>query len=103
MYREAVRQRKALSRTSSNILLNSVHLQNQPYNYTPTNNRMKFNVPRHSDCDEPNLIIKESQQECYSEISELEVIDLIISRVITFIVTLESRERYIIHEQFRVV
>lgn len=73
--REAIRQRKALSRTSSNILLNSVHLQNQPYNYTPPNNRLKaYNVPRHSSDCEPNLIIKESQQECHSEISELEVI-----------------------------
>lgn len=76
MHREAVRQRKALSRTSSNILLNSVHLQNQPYSCQPSNNRARSynnNGPRHSECDEPNLIIKESQQECHSEISELEV------------------------------
>jgi hypothetical protein len=70
--REAVRQRKALSRTSSNILLNSVHLQNQSYNYQPTNNRMKVHNGRPSDCEEPNLMIKE-QQESHSEISDLEV------------------------------
>lgn len=68
-YREAVRQRKALSRTSSNILLNSV----QPYNYQPINNRLKLQAPRFSDCDENNLTIKESQQESHSEVSELEV------------------------------
>lgn len=73
VYREAVRQRKALSRTSSNILLNSVHLQNQSYNYQPSNNRAKVQNARASDCDEPNLIIKESQQESHSEISDLEV------------------------------
>lgn len=67
--REAVRQRKALSRTSSNILLNSV----QPYNYQPINNRLKLQAPRFSDCDEHNLTIKESQQESHSEVSELEV------------------------------
>lgn len=71
--REAVRQRKALSRTSSNILLNSVHLQNQSCNYQPSNNRMKIQNARASDCEEPNLIIKESQQESHSEISDLEV------------------------------
>jgi hypothetical protein len=69
LHREAVRQRKALSRTSSNILLNSV----QPYNYQPINNRLKLQAPRFSDCDEHNLTIKESQQESHSEISELEV------------------------------
>lgn len=69
--REAVRQRKALSRTSSNILLNSV--QNQSYNYQPSNNRMKVQNARPSDCEEPNLTIKEFQQESHSEISDLEV------------------------------
>lgn len=73
MYREAIRQRKALSRTSSNILLNSVHLQNQPYNYQPINNRLKLQTPRFSDCNEQNLTIKESHQESHSEVSELEV------------------------------
>lgn len=73
--REAVRQRKALSRTSSNILLNSVHLQNQSYNYQPSNinNRTKVQNTRSSDCDEPNLVIKESHHESHSEISDLEV------------------------------
>lgn len=70
-HREAVRQRKALSRTSSNILLNSV----QPYNYQPIN-RLKLQAPRFSDCDEHNLTIKELQQESHSEISELEVSEL---------------------------
>lgn len=69
LHREAIRQRKALSRTSSNILLNSV----QPYNYQPINNRLKLQAPRFSDCDEHNLTIKESQQESHSEVSELEV------------------------------
>ncbi|CAG9809873.1 unnamed protein product [Chironomus riparius] len=73
IFKEAVRQRKALSRTSSNILLNSVHLQNQPYNYQPINNRLKLQTPRFSDCDENNLTIKEAQQESHSEVSELEV------------------------------
>ncbi|KAG5673807.1 hypothetical protein PVAND_003823 [Polypedilum vanderplanki] len=73
IFKEAVRQRKALSRTSSNILLNSVHLQNQPYNYQPINNRLKLQTPRFSDCDEQNLTIKEAHQESHSEVSELEV------------------------------
>jgi hypothetical protein len=73
IHREALRQRKALSRTSSNILLNSVHLQNQSCNYQPSNNRMKVQNARPSDCEEPNLVIKESQQESHSEISDLEV------------------------------
>jgi len=69
--REAVRQRKALSRTSSNILLNSV--QNQ-YNYQPPNNRpARMQNVRASDCDdELNLTIKEVQQESHSEVSDLE-------------------------------
>ena len=80
-YREAVRQRKALSRTSSNILLNSVHLQNQSYNYQPSNNRMKLQNSRPSDCEEPNLVVKESHQESHSEVSELEV-NLLISLIV---------------------
>ncbi|KAL5283024.1 hypothetical protein ACFFRR_005781 [Megaselia abdita] len=35
IFKEAVRQRKALSRTSSNILLNSVHLGNTSHNLNP--------------------------------------------------------------------
>ncbi|CRK89463.1 CLUMA_CG003204, isoform A [Clunio marinus] len=73
IFKEALRQRKALSRTSSNILLNSVHLQNQSYNYQPPNNRLKLQNSRPSDCQEPNLIIKESQQESHSEISDLDL------------------------------
>lgn len=35
---------------------------------------MKVHNARPSDCEEPNLIIKESMQESHSEISDLEVI-----------------------------
>jgi octopamine receptor beta len=68
--REAVRQRKALSRTSSNILLNSVHLQNPSgtlHPHYPTHQRP-------SDCD-IGLSIKDIQHDTHSEMSDLDVSD----------------------------
>ncbi|KAM7363503.1 octopamine beta3 receptor isoform 2-T3 [Cochliomyia hominivorax] len=60
IYKEAVRQRKALSRTSSNILLNSVHMgQTQQ----PTN----LNYLHPSDCE-----LTLTREETHSAISNLE-------------------------------
>lgn len=60
--REAVRQRKALSRTSSNILLNSVHM-----GHTQSTN---LNYLHPSDCELSATIARE---ETHSAISNLEV------------------------------
>ncbi|SPP82554.1 blast:Octopamine receptor beta-3R [Drosophila guanche] len=63
IFKEAVRQRKALSRTSSNILLNSVHMgQTQQ----PTN--LSYLHP--SDCD---LNVASTREETHSALSNLEV------------------------------
>jgi hypothetical protein len=70
LHREAVRQRKALSRTSSNILLNSVHLHNQSSSLNPhhlTNNHL-----RTSDCDLESTN-KDIQLDTHSELSDLDV------------------------------
>ncbi|XP_034660272.1 octopamine receptor beta-3R isoform X3 [Drosophila subobscura] len=62
IFKEAVRQRKALSRTSSNILLNSVHMgQTQQ----PTN--LSYLHP--SDCD---LNVASTREETHSALSNLE-------------------------------
>jgi len=61
--REAIRQRKALSRTSSNILLNSVHMG---HTQQPTN--LSYLHP--SDCD---LNATSAREETHSALSNLEV------------------------------
>jgi len=61
--REAIRQRKALSRTSSNILLNSVHMG---HTQRPTN--LSYLHP--SDCD---LNATSAREETHSALSNLEV------------------------------
>lgn len=63
LFREAVRQRKALSRTSSNILLNSVHMGHAQQ---PTN--LSYLHP--SDCD---LNVHSAREETHSALSNLEV------------------------------
>ncbi|XP_046805938.1 octopamine receptor beta-3R isoform X2 [Lucilia cuprina] len=60
IYKEAVRQRKALSRTSSNILLNSVHMG---HTQQPTN----LNYLHPSDCE-----FTLTREETHSAISNLE-------------------------------
>ncbi|XP_030564003.1 octopamine receptor beta-3R-like isoform X2 [Drosophila novamexicana] len=62
IFKEAVRQRKALSRTSSNILLNSVHMG---HTQQPTN--LSYLHP--SDCD---LNAKSAREETNSALSNLE-------------------------------
>lgn len=58
-----------VSRTSSNILLNSVHIQNMNQLTTLQNNNLQA-----SDCDLGGIIIKETQyQDTHSELSDLEV------------------------------
>lgn len=68
--REAVRQRKALSRTSSNILLNSVHMAHTKHNMHHSHH-MNYLSP--SDCD-LNLTLKQMRRESnYSSTSNIEV------------------------------
>lgn len=68
--REAVRQRKALSRTSSNILLNSVHMAHTTHNMHHSHH---MNYLHPSDCD-LNLTLKQmGPEESQSSISNLEV------------------------------
>ncbi|KAH8306173.1 hypothetical protein KR018_003271 [Drosophila ironensis] len=62
IFKEAVRQRKALSRTSSNILLNSVHMG---HTQQPTN--LSYLHP--SDCD---LNVASTREETHSALSNLE-------------------------------
>ncbi|XP_002136989.2 octopamine receptor beta-3R-like isoform X1 [Drosophila pseudoobscura] len=62
IFKEAVRQRKALSRTSSNILLNSVHMGHAQQ---PTN--LSYLHP--SDCD---LNVASTREETHSALSNLE-------------------------------
>lgn len=67
-YREAVRQRKALSRTSSNILLNSIHLQSATNQLNP---QQGSNI-KSGDYD-LRVTVKEVQLDTHSELSDLEV------------------------------
>ncbi|XP_030371505.1 octopamine receptor beta-3R-like isoform X2 [Scaptodrosophila lebanonensis] len=62
IFKEAVRQRKALSRTSSNILLNSVHM-----GHTQQPTSLSYLHP--SDCD---LNVASTREETHSAISNLE-------------------------------
>ncbi|XP_055315222.1 uncharacterized protein LOC129575510 isoform X2 [Sitodiplosis mosellana] len=75
IYREAVRQRKALSRTSSNILLNSVQMGHNTHNFNQYHHINYNNHP--SDCD-LNLKLKdlkeESSQHSFSNI-EVQLVD----------------------------
>lgn len=76
-----------------------MHLQNQPYNYQPINNRLKLQTPRFSDCDENNLTIKEAQQESHSEVSDLEVcvFDMIFEISMTFFLLIFTHNFDVIH------
>ncbi|XP_055617991.1 uncharacterized protein LOC129763188 isoform X2 [Toxorhynchites rutilus septentrionalis] len=69
IYKEAVRQRKALSRTSSNILLNSVQINNS--NTLHANYHRNHHL-RASDCD-LGMDIKDIQHDTHSELSDLDV------------------------------
>ncbi|XP_059608929.1 octopamine receptor beta-3R-like isoform X2 [Phlebotomus argentipes] len=69
IYREAVRQRKALSRTSSNILLNSVHLAHTQHNMHHTHH---MNYLHPSDCD-LNLTLKQLRRDSHSSVSNVEI------------------------------
>ncbi|XP_063706246.1 octopamine receptor beta-3R-like [Culicoides brevitarsis] len=69
IYKTAVAQRKMVSRTSSNILLNSVHIQNMNHLSNLQNNNLQS-----SNCDLGGIIIKETQyQDTHSELSDLEI------------------------------
>ncbi|XP_055677409.1 octopamine receptor beta-3R-like isoform X1 [Lutzomyia longipalpis] len=69
IYREAVRQRKALSRTSSNILLNSVHLAHTQHNMHHTHH---MNYLHPSDCD-LDLTLKQLRRDSHSSVSNVEI------------------------------
>uniref|UniRef100_A0A182LW99 G-protein coupled receptors family 1 profile domain-containing protein n=1 Tax=Anopheles culicifacies TaxID=139723 RepID=A0A182LW99_9DIPT len=78
IYKEAVRQRKALSRTSSNILLNSVQINNAS-NTLHANHHHNHHHPHHrnhhlraSDCD-LGIDIKDIQHDTHSELSDLDL------------------------------
>ncbi|XP_049534648.1 octopamine receptor beta-3R-like isoform X2 [Anopheles darlingi] len=83
IYKEAVRQRKALSRTSSNILLNSVQINNASNtlhaNHHHHHHHHHHPHPHHrhhhlraSDCD-LGIDIKDIQHDTHSELSDLDV------------------------------
>lgn len=81
MCREAVRQRKALSRTSSNILLNSVQINNASntlhanhhhHNHHHQHLHHRNHHLRASDCD-LGIDIKDIQHDTHSELSDLDV------------------------------
>ncbi|XP_037029838.1 octopamine receptor beta-3R-like isoform X3 [Bradysia coprophila] len=70
IYREAVRQRKALSRTSSNILLNSVHMAHTTHQMHHSHH---MNYLHPSDCD-LNLTLKQLRRDStYSSTSNIEI------------------------------
>ncbi|XP_049285099.1 uncharacterized protein LOC125764675 [Anopheles funestus] len=78
IYKEAVRQRKALSRTSSNILLNSVQINNAS-NTLHANHHHNHHHQHHrnhhlraSDCD-LGIDIKDIQHDTHSELSDLDL------------------------------
>ncbi|XP_021693340.1 uncharacterized protein LOC5567281 isoform X2 [Aedes aegypti] len=69
IFKEAVRQRKALSRTSSNILLNSVAINNS--NTLHANYHRSHHL-RASDCD-LGMDSKDIQHDTHSEMSDLDI------------------------------
>ncbi|CAD7085120.1 unnamed protein product [Hermetia illucens] len=69
IYKEAVRQRKALSRTSSNILLNSVHMAHTQHNMHHTHH---MNYAHPSDCDLNLTLTQLTREDSHSAISNLE-------------------------------
>uniref|UniRef100_A0A182PU97 G-protein coupled receptors family 1 profile domain-containing protein n=1 Tax=Anopheles epiroticus TaxID=199890 RepID=A0A182PU97_9DIPT len=78
IYKEAVRQRKALSRTSSNILLNSVQINNASntlhanhHHHHPHLHHRNHHL-RASDCD-LGIDIKDIQHDTHSELSDLDL------------------------------
>ncbi|XP_053669669.1 uncharacterized protein LOC128720048 [Anopheles nili] len=89
IYKEAVRQRKALSRTSSNILLNSVQINNAS-NTLHANHHHNHHQHLHhrhhhlraSDCD-LGIDIKDIQHDTHSELSDLDLQVPIVPTVVT--------------------
>ncbi|XP_050068234.1 uncharacterized protein LOC126556791 [Anopheles maculipalpis] len=88
IYKEAVRQRKALSRTSSNILLNSVQINNAS-NTLHANHHHNHHHQHHrnhhlraSDCD-LGIDIKDIQHDTHSELSDLDLQVPIVPTVVT--------------------
>ncbi|XP_035894781.1 octopamine receptor beta-3R-like isoform X2 [Anopheles stephensi] len=79
IYKEAVRQRKALSRTSSNILLNSVQINNASNTLHANHHHNHHHLQHHrnhhlraSDCD-LGIDIKDIQHDTHSELSDLDL------------------------------
>lgn len=72
-HREAVRQRKALSRTSSNILLNSVQMgHHNPHNVNQYHH-ISYNHP--SDCDISAKLKDLKEEDSQESVSNIEVIE----------------------------
>uniref|UniRef100_A0A182IK99 G-protein coupled receptors family 1 profile domain-containing protein n=2 Tax=Anopheles atroparvus TaxID=41427 RepID=A0A182IK99_ANOAO len=79
IYKEAVRQRKALSRTSSNILLNSVQINNASNTLHANHHHHQHHQHLHhrhhhlraSDCD-LGIDLKDIQHDTHSELSDLD-------------------------------
>ncbi|XP_058128874.1 uncharacterized protein LOC131287774 [Anopheles ziemanni] len=90
IYKEAVRQRKALSRTSSNILLNSVQINNAS-NTLHANHHHHHHHQQHlhhrhhhlraSDCD-LGIDLKDIQHDTHSELSDLDLQGPIVPTVV---------------------
>lgn len=71
-HREAVRQRKALSRTSSNILLNSVQMGHHNPNNVNQYHHISYNHP--SDCDINSKLKDLKEEDSLESVSNIEVI-----------------------------
>ncbi|XP_050084076.1 uncharacterized protein LOC126570386 isoform X2 [Anopheles aquasalis] len=93
IFKEAVRQRKALSRTSSNILLNSVQINNASNtlhaNHHHHHHHHHQQHPHHrhhhlraSDCD-LGIDIKDIQHDTHSELSDLDMQVPIVATVVS--------------------
>lgn len=75
VYREAVRQRKALSRTSSNILLNSVQMGHNAHNLNQYHHINYNNHP--SECDLNSKLKDLKEETSQNSFSNIEVIHII--------------------------
>ncbi|XP_058056002.1 octopamine receptor beta-3R-like [Anopheles bellator] len=89
IYKEAVRQRKALSRTSSNILLNSVQINNAAntlhvnhHHHHHQHLHHRHHNLRASDCD-LGIDIKDIQHDTHSELSDLDLQVPIVATVVS--------------------
>ncbi|KFB41140.1 AGAP002888-PC-like protein [Anopheles sinensis] len=91
IYKEAVRQRKALSRTSSNILLNSVQINNASNTLHANHHHHHHHHQQHlhhrhhhlraSDCD-LGIDLKDIQHDTHSELSDLDLQGPIVPTVV---------------------